>query len=167
MNKCTCCMRPIEPFKRVSVLKTVNVGYSAGTELKCFASGTATPVLTKDELIKELKGTLIVILGDWWPLVEDRTCRTVVRAQGKRVSDIVNTFADDWIKCSDRIPPAETEVLIVHKGKIKIAALSWDIGGVEDSYQPYQYWADPDDNADYEWDDVTHWQPLSQLPQGV
>lgn len=101
MIKCTCCMRPTETFKRVSVLKTVN------------------------------------------------------------------TFADDWIKCTDRMPAVETEVLVVHKGKIKIASLQWDIGGVEDTYQPYQYWADPDDFADYEWDDVTHWQPLSQPPQGV
>lgn len=64
-----------------------------------------------------------------------------------------------WIACEDRLPPDETEVLIMVKGIRRIGALFWDYPGHEDTYQPYKYWDDPDnDGMDWEWDDVTHWQ---------
>ena len=82
-------------------------------------------------------------------------------AAGEGVGKSTLPDSDGWIACVDQLPPDETEVLIMHKGKRRIGALEWDIAGVEDSYKSYKYWADPDDMGDaYEWDDVTHWQHL-------
>lgn len=144
-------------MQRVSILKEVNFT----------ASSSTTPIRrkrNKDELIKELKGVLIVILGDWWPLVEDRTCRQTVRAQGNMVRDIVNTDAyDGWIPCSkDNMPREHEDVLVLYKGKRRIAELDWDIGQANANFEPYQYWGNPDrpGEEELEWEHVTHWQYL-------
>lgn len=66
-----------------------------------------------------------------------------------------------WIPCRQELPPVETEVLILVKGKRRIGALEWDIAGVEDSYKSYNYWDDPENTGmDWDWNDVTHWQHL-------
>lgn len=144
-------------MEKVSLLKEVNTT----------ASNTTTPIRrtrSKDELIKELKGVLIVILGDWWPLVEDRTCRQVVRAQGNMVREAVNTdvYENDWTPCSVKLPLEHEPVLVMYKGKRRIAELDWDIGQADTNFKSYQYWGDPDrpGEEELEWDHVTHWQYL-------
>jgi hypothetical protein len=75
---------------------------------------------------------------------------------GKTTLPVVN----GWIPCSQELPPVETEVLILVKGKRRVGTLEWDIAGVEDHYKSYQYWEDSENHYDFEWDDVTHWQHL-------
>lgn len=70
-----------------------------------------------------------------------------------------------WIKCTEQLPPDETEVLIVVNGERRIGALYWDTPGFEDTYTAFRYWDDPDnDGRCWEWHDVTHWQSLPDLP---
>ena len=70
--------------------------------------------------------------------------------------------SDGWIACTDELPPQETEVLVMVKGKRRVGSLEWDVAGPEDSYKSYQYWEDSENHYDWEWDDVTHWQHLPQ-----
>lgn len=74
---------------------------------------------------------------------------------------------DGWIACVDELPPQETEVLVMVKGKRRVGTLEWDVAGPEDSYKSYQYWEDSENHYDWEWDDVTHWQhlPPAIVPQ--
>lgn len=67
---------------------------------------------------------------------------------------------DGWIACVDELPPIETEVLVLVKGKRRVGSLEWDVAGPEDSFKSYQYWEDSENHYDWEWDDVTHWQHL-------
>lgn len=71
----------------------------------------------------------------------------------------------NWTKCSDALPPDETPVLIVRKRDYDIGELRWDHPGHEDDYKSYRYWDHPrDDGRCWEFDEVTHWAPLMELP---
>jgi hypothetical protein len=70
-----------------------------------------------------------------------------------------------WIKVKDKRPKEETPVLIVWRGEIRIGEIRWEYPTHEDSYQAFPYWDDPnDDGKDWEWPDITHWQPLPEVP---
>ena len=73
---------------------------------------------------------------------------------------ITQPVVDGWIACADELPPIETEVLVLVKGKRRVGSLEWDVAGPEDSFKSYQYWEDSENHYDWEWDDVTHWQHL-------
>lgn len=80
----------------------------------------------------------------------------------RRVADILQP---QWIATADRMPPDETPVLIVLKGKVRIGELRWDHPGHEDSYTSYRYWDDPnDDGQEWEFADITHWAPMLPPP---
>lgn len=73
-----------------------------------------------------------------------------------------------WVKCSERMPEPETPVLILLNGEIRIGEIRWDMPTGEESYQPFKYWDDPnDDGQPWEVFDVTHWMPLPAPPDGV
>ncbi len=71
----------------------------------------------------------------------------------------------DWIKCSERMPPGNVEVLVVEVAKTfngtftAISIAQWDTDGTY--------------GDDYSWRDreacslatVTHWMPLPELPK--
>ncbi len=76
-----------------------------------------------------------------------------------------------WIPVTERLPDCETPVLIwmssasQPSGKPQIGELRWDHPGHEDTYIPYQYWDDPDDDGkSWEWHDITYWMPLPAAP---
>ena len=70
-----------------------------------------------------------------------------------------------WIDCEVQMPPAETNVLALVDGEIRIAALFWEIPGWEDNYEAFLYWDDPDhDGQCWEHHNVTHWRNLPELP---
>ena len=70
-----------------------------------------------------------------------------------------------WIKCSDRLPPDETDVLIVVNGQQRIGALFWETPTFEETFKAFRYWDDAENEGQsWEWDDVTHWQPLPPFP---
>jgi len=76
------------------------------------------------------------------------------------MSDII------WTKTIDGLPPIEIPVLIKYKGTLRVGVLLWDDPSYEDTYNPYRYWDDAyEDGADWEWDDVTHWAPMIELPE--
>lgn len=72
-----------------------------------------------------------------------------------------------WISCKDRMPDAETEVLVVVKGQQRIGILLWEEPNHEDTFKRYQYWSNADDDKFWEHDEVTHWQPLQELPKDL
>ena len=73
----------------------------------------------------------------------------------------------EWIKCSERMPKAETPVLVMLNGEIRVAELRWDRPTYEETYKPFRYWDDPydDDGQDWEVFDITHWMPLPEPPE--
>lgn len=67
----------------------------------------------------------------------------------------------DWIKCSERMPEVEVPVLIMYNGIIRIGEIRWDYPSHEETYPPFMYWDDPNNDGQlWEVFDVTHWQPL-------
>jgi hypothetical protein len=63
-----------------------------------------------------------------------------------------------WFAANDKLPPDETPVLAIVKGKPRIAELRWDYPGHEDTYQSYRYWDDPEnDGQAWEISDVSLW----------
>jgi Protein of unknown function (DUF551) len=71
-----------------------------------------------------------------------------------------------WISVHNRLPKAETAVLIAHKDGIRTGEIRWDHPTHEEDYQSFRYWDDPyDDGKDWEWSDVTHWMPLPEPPK--
>ena len=70
-----------------------------------------------------------------------------------------------WIRVDERLPHKETPVLIILDGKIRIGEIRWAHPGFEDTYKSYRFWDDPDDDGQcWEWNDITHWMPLPELP---
>jgi hypothetical protein len=70
-----------------------------------------------------------------------------------------------WISTNDHLPAYETPVLIVYRGEVRIGERREERPGWEDTFQAYDYWDDPaDDGKDWEWDDVTHWMTLPEVP---
>jgi hypothetical protein len=70
------------------------------------------------------------------------------------------------VRTIDDLPPIETEVLILVRGRWRIGALQWETPGFEDTFKAFKYWDDPeDDGQDWEWYDVTHWCSLPALPE--
>lgn len=73
------------------------------------------------------------------------------------------TCEHGWIPCSkDNMPREHEDVLVLYKGKRRIAELDWDIGQANANFEPYQYWGNPDrpGEEELEWEHVTHWQYL-------
>lgn len=69
------------------------------------------------------------------------------------------------IATSEKLPPDETPVLILHRGEWRIGELRWEHPTWEDTYQAFQYWDNPhDDGQEWEWQDVTHWAELPDIP---
>lgn len=72
----------------------------------------------------------------------------------------------EWIKCSERMPDAETPVLALLNGEIRVAEIRWDMPTHEETYRPFWYWDDPyDDGQPWEVFDITHWMPLPEPPE--
>jgi hypothetical protein len=70
-----------------------------------------------------------------------------------------------WIKTDDRLPDADTPVLLLHyNGTIYEGELRWERPTYEETFQPYQYFIDADENSDWEWSDITHWMPKLETP---
>lgn len=92
-----------------------------------------------------------------------------MRAYARAVEARVREKMDDgWIACSERMPKAETPVLVYIKGRVRTGELRWETPTYEETFAPYMYWDDPDDDGQmWEWDDVTHWRPLPPLPSNA
>ena len=70
-----------------------------------------------------------------------------------------------WVSVGERLPDDETPVLILHHKTIRIAELRWERPAYEETFPPFRYWDDPEnDGQDFEWGDVTHWMPLPADP---
>ncbi|WP_105601353.1 DUF551 domain-containing protein [Cronobacter sakazakii] len=71
----------------------------------------------------------------------------------------------EWIKCSERMPPDETPVLVNFNGEPRIGEIRWDHPTNEESYQSFRYWDCPyNDGQSWEVFDITHWMPLPAMP---
>lgn len=80
----------------------------------------------------------------------------------------------EWIKCSDRMPAFDTEVLLLVDAKfgkvITIGELSIYREGTLDQYTKWQErnkfnWGDTIDELDENKQFITHWMPLPESPQ--
>lgn len=70
-----------------------------------------------------------------------------------------------WIKCSEKLPPDETPVLVNFNGEIRIGEIRWDYPTHEEGYQAFRYWDCPyNDGQMWEVFDITHWMYLPELP---
>lgn len=71
-----------------------------------------------------------------------------------------------WIPVSERLPADETPVMILRNGELRIGELRWEKPTYEETFNPFQYWDDPNnDGQTWEWDEVTHWMPLPAAPE--
>ena len=71
-----------------------------------------------------------------------------------------------WTIVADRLPPDETPVLVMCKGRPRIAELRWEPPGYEDTYKAYRYWDDPEDDGQcWEWDDITCWMYIPEVTE--
>ena len=69
-----------------------------------------------------------------------------------------------WIPCSDRMPDAETPVMILRHGEPRIGELRWEYPH-EETFKAFTYWDDPfDDGQAWEHHEITHWMPLPATP---
>ena len=74
-------------------------------------------------------------------------------------------LAPQWVAVAERLPEAETPVLILRNGNAETGGLYWEYPGFEEDFQAYQYWDRPTDiGMGWEWDEVTHWMPLPAAP---
>lgn len=72
---------------------------------------------------------------------------------------------ENWTSCEDRMPDEDVNVLIVLRGEPRIGVLRWEHPNFEDTFESYDYWDDPhNDGQDWEFEDVTHWMPIPELP---
>jgi Protein of unknown function (DUF551) len=88
---------------------------------------------------------------------------SLMEVQAQRIA----TFeaSGKWISVDQELPKEETSVLIIHRGDVKIGERRWEYPTFEESYRPFWYWDDPnDDGKDWECPDVTHWQPIPAPP---
>lgn len=70
-----------------------------------------------------------------------------------------------WVTTDERLPPKETPVVAFYRGAISILEIRWDYPSFEDTYRPYWYWDNPDnDGQDIDPREVTHWMPLPEPP---
>lgn len=53
--------------------------------------------------------------------------------------------AAQWLSPADQLPPDETVVLALRKGRVTLAELRWEHPGHEDSFQSFRFWAEPHD----------------------
>lgn len=90
---------------------------------------------------------------------------TLARAVEARVREKMGA---GWIACNERMPEADTPVLVYIRGRVRTGELRWETPTYEETFAPYMYWDDPDDDGQmWEWDDVTHWRPLPPAPEGA
>lgn len=72
---------------------------------------------------------------------------------------------DDWVKATDRLPPDETSVYVIRKGKQSIGELRWETPTHEETFKAFRYWAHPDDDWVEELPgEVTHWRHMHKMP---
>ncbi|AYL90470.1 DUF551 domain-containing protein [Escherichia coli] len=64
---------------------------------------------------------------------------------------------DDWISCSERMPKGYADVLVTDGEHVEVKW--WDESGYWDSWTEL--------NSDIFADEITHWMPLPEPPQGV
>ena len=70
-----------------------------------------------------------------------------------------------WALCSERLPDAETPVLVIRNGEIRIGALLWERPTHEETFKAFLYWDDPhDDGQAWEHHEITHWMTLPEKP---
>ncbi len=76
-------------------------------------------------------------------------------------ADLVNgnsqVTPDDWISCSERMPKGYADVLVTDGEHVEVKW--WDESGYWDSWTEL--------NSDIFADEITHWMPLPEPPQGV
>ena len=71
-----------------------------------------------------------------------------------------------WVEPDHELPPDETPVLLIRKGKLAIGERRWEHPTFEENFRSFWFWADVDDN----WHDdqgeatVTYWAPMPEFP---
>jgi hypothetical protein len=71
---------------------------------------------------------------------------------------------EDMISTNVGTPFTDEPVLALVKGVFRIAALYWEHPNPEDTYRSFRYWDDAyNEGQDWQWDDVTHWDPLPEI----
>jgi hypothetical protein len=81
------------------------------------------------------------------------------------MTDTSATSSAGWVRCADALPPHKRPVLIWIDGKAAVAALFKEPPDWESDTRSYDYWDSPEqDGEEWEWNDVTHWQPLPSPP---
>jgi len=104
--------------------------------------------------------------GDRW-LVTDKHLHIMLEEMARDINEAA--FAppkSEWVSVSDRLPPRDTPVLILHSEEVKVGELRWDSPGFEDTYEEFWYWDSPtDDGQEWERPDVTHWQAIPLPPE--
>ena len=88
----------------------------------------------------------------------------------RRIDALEAQLVSAWSKTIAILPPDETPdetpVLILYNGTVQVGELRWGHPTFEDTFDAYRYWDNPDDDGqEWEWDDITHWMPLPQLPE--
>jgi hypothetical protein len=102
---------------------------------------TYTPVLT-DQQIREIRDATLA------PLFARAIERAAIEAYQRR----------QWISVEDRLPPAETDVLV--KVASKQGPQGFDVAGIF-----HERWMSQATEGDVRWP-VTHWMPLPPAPEG-
>lgn len=111
--------------------------------------------------------------GQWWLAELDQMVREGTHDQKRAVAVVRNLLRTAnreqviWTPTSTGcLPPKETPVLIMVRGKRRIGEIRTEHPGFEDTFRAYDYWDDPDDEGqDWEWHEVTHWAPLFAAPE--
>ncbi|MEB5922751.1 DUF551 domain-containing protein [Franconibacter daqui] len=90
----------------------------------------------------EYAGSLLWSETEIWNKAVE-ACREAYRAamlgKPERVSPAYK-LPSGWIKCSERMPPDETPVLVNFNGEPRIGEIRWDHPTHEESYPPFRYW---------------------------
>lgn len=91
-------------------------------------------------------------------------CRVkLITALGRVGTRISKRMWLTWVSTEAALPPDETPVLAMVRGKPRIAELRWEYPGFEDTFKAYRYWDDPEEPGQiWEWNDVTYWTPLPE-----
>lgn len=66
-----------------------------------------------------------------------------------------------WIKCTDRLPELNKEVLIYFNGCFISYLRQYDFKG-----NIRKAWMDCE-NTNFKWEDITHWMPLPEPPNDL